>query len=462
MASIVKRGKKYALVFTYEDNDGKKHQKWESFATKKEASARKAEIEHELVKGTFIPPKEVNVRKFMGDFVKIYGSKRWGLSMYTSCVGLIDNYINPIIGDVNIQEITQRSVDGFIVTLQKTAPVGCAYRHARTEFLTPCTIEKIIKLCHCAFRQAVRWDMIAKNPFEDVLLPKREKKHRAIWTAEHIRTALDSCKDGRLYIAINLAFACSLRFGEITGLTWDCVHCSDEDIAKDDAYLYVKQELARVDQKAIDALGDSDILFVFPRIMGGKSVTRLVLKKPKTESSVRRVWMPQTLARILQDWKEKQKNLKEIMGSDFTDYNLVLCQETGRPCEDRVLGKAFEKLKKQAGLPDVVFHSLRHSSTTYKLKLNHGDIKATQGDTGHAQSDMVTDLYAHVLDEDRKVNAQKFEAAFYASPDMREVEKRVSKSSQPQESALNLQQLVTELQQNPAMAELFASLLKVK
>ena len=75
---------------------------------------------------------------------------------------------------------------------------------------------------------------------------------------------------------------------------------------------------------------------------------------------------------------------------------------------------------------------------------------------------MVTDLYAHVLDEDRKVNAQKFEAAFYASPDMRDVEKRVSKSSQPQESALNLQQLVTELQQNPAMAELFASLLKVK
>ena len=79
-------------------------------------------------------------------------------------------------------------------------------------------------------------------------------------------------------------------------------------------------------------------------------------------------------------------------------------------------------MKRDAQLPDVVFHSLRHSSTTYKLKLNHGDIKATQGDTGHSQADMVTKVYAHILDEDRKVNAQKFESAFYANPDLRGVQ----------------------------------------
>ena len=61
-----------------------------------------------------------------------------------------------------------------------------------------------------------------------------------------------------------------------------------------------------------------------------------------------------------------------------------------------------------------MWDSLRHSSTTYKLKLNHGDLKATQGDTGHAEIDMITSVYAHILDEDRKINAQKFESAFYA------------------------------------------------
>ena len=66
----------------------------------------------------------------------------------------------------------------------------------------------------------------------------------------------------------------------------------------------------------------------------------------------------------------------------------------------------MKQIIKKVGLPDVVFHSLRHTSVTYKLKLSGGDIKAVQGDSGHAQADMVTEVYGHILDEDRKKNAQ--------------------------------------------------------
>ena len=77
--------------------------------------------------------------------------------------------------------------------------------------------------------------------------------------------------------------------------------------------------------------------------MGGKSSTvRPGLEKPKTESSVRKVWIPKTLALILREWKTKQDTLKEFMGEDYIDYNLVLAQETGRPCEDRIIGSAFD------------------------------------------------------------------------------------------------------------------------
>ena len=44
----------------------------------------------------------------------------------------------------------------------------------------------------------------------------------------------------------------------------------------------------------------------------------------------------------------------------------------------------------------MVFHSLRHTSVTYKLKLSGGDIKAVQGDSGHAQADMVMEVYGTV------------------------------------------------------------------
>ena len=199
---------------------------------------------------------------------------------------------------------------------------------------------------------------------------------------------------------------------------------------------------------------------MFPRITKAKATTRLVLKRPKTETSVRKVWLPKTLAYILRDWKQKQDKLKEFMGEEYSDYNLVLALETGRPCEDRVIGNQFERLKKSAGLPDVVFHSLRHSSTTYKLKINHGDIKATQGDTGHAQATMVTEVYAHIIDEERKINAQKFAPAFYANPDMRLVERQIQPPVEQPKPGLDLQQLLTQLQENPELASQLKSLLQ--
>ena len=173
-----------------------------------------------------------------------------------------------------------------------------------------------------------------------------------------------------------------------------------------------------------------------------------------------------TLAYILLEWKKSQDELKEMLRDEYQDYDLVVALPNGRPCEDRVLLKEFEKLREKAGLPKVVFHSLRHSSTTYKLKLNHGDLKATQGDTGHAQIDMITSVYAHILDEDRKVNAQKFEDAFYASanPDLRTVRPpEPPKPKEPEKPAatpsLDLAGLVAQLQKSPELVSTLAALL---
>ena len=47
-------------------------------------------------------------------------------------------------------------------------------------------------------------------------------------------------------------------------------------------------------------------------------------------------------------------------------------------------------------------------------------IKSVQGDSGHAQVKMVTDVYSHILDEDRRLNAQRFEEAFYQHKELSE------------------------------------------
>ena len=465
MASIIKRKKSYSVVYNYTDENGEVKQKWETCRNHQDALKRKAEVENDLNKGTFIPPNDQTVREFMYDFVTMYGEQKWGVSMYDMSTGMIENYINPLIGDLKIQSITTRTTDKFVQALLKTPAVGSPFRpNKEGKMVTEKTAEKVIKLLRCAFGQAVRWDLISKNPFEHTLCRKTTYTRRDIWDAETIMKALNECEDSRLYIAMNLSFACSLRVGEILGLTWDNVHITDEDIANDDAWIYVDKELERVSKRSISALGEKNIIKVFVPLMPNTS-TRVILKTPKTESSIRKVWLPKTLAYILKEWQKAQNELKEYLGEEYQDYNLVLALPNGRPCENRIIAKEFEKLKKKANLPNVVFHSLRHSSTTYKLKLNHGDLKATQGDTGHAQIDMITDIYAHILDEDRKINAQKFETAFYGTRDLRNVrnpDAAQNAETPPQGSqsqTLDLASLIDQIQKNPELANTLAALI---
>lgn len=347
MATIIKRKKKFSVVYYYTDEKGEKKQKWETFNTNAEAKKRKVEVESEQINGTFIPPKDITVEDFLYDFIKIYGSTHWALSTYESNCSLIANYINPVIGKMPIQSITPKVVDEYYQTLKKTKSVVKRNRKPKSEYVTPGVINSVHKVLRCAFDQAVKWEMISRNPFPLANRPKAIYKKRDIWDAEMIRTALDGCREPKLYIAMNLAFACSMRLGEIVGLQWDKLHISDADIAADDAHVMIEQELSRVSKDARQFMDEKDIIMVFPSMMNGTS-TNLVLKKPKTESSIRKVWLPKTVAKILRKWKEEQAEVKSFFGNEYYEYNMVVALPNGRPCESRVIEKEFnnETMKK--------------------------------------------------------------------------------------------------------------------
>ena len=65
---------------------------------------------------------------------------------------------------------------------------------------------------------------------------------------------------------------------------------------------------------------------------------------------------------------------------------------------------------------------------------------------------MITSVYAHILDEDRKINAQKFESAFYAKPDLRAV-RPPEEPKEPAPATLDLEALVEQLRQSPELAK---------
>lgn len=348
MASIQKKNNKYCVVYYCKDTEGKRKQKWETYDTKNEAKIRKAEIELKEKKGGIIVSNCKTLEDLINEYVELYGKDRWALSTYDGNMSLLKNYILPIIGKTPLTDINTRFLEIYYKTLTKTPSVPDLNGNVRSEFVSTSVIRDVHKLLKSCFNQAVKWDIMEKNPAFKATVPKHKSEKRVIWDAETFAYALDVCENECLKLCMNLAFAGSLRIGELLGL---------------------------------------------PR--GGAYIR-----------------------------------------------------------------DSLNKLIKQHDLPQIVFHSFRHMSVTYKLKLNGGDIKAVQGDSGHAQADMVTEVYSHIIDEDRRRNATLLEDSFYnrknLNPQIHDTEKRTMMEVPEGVDA----ELLAKVLSNPEMAVLLTSLAK--
>lgn len=387
MASIFQRNKSFSVVYTIYDGE-KKRQKWETYHSYEAAVRRKEQLNliqlHEKERMQY---REGTLAQFLEQYVELYGRIHWACSTYTSNEGLIRNYIIPFMGSMRLSEFTPKVIAALYGKLQSDPKIS------------PSIMTNIHKLLHSAFEQAVLWEYVPRNPFRKANVPKAFPTEIPMLSADEIKTLIQNCDNQMLSIAIHLAFAGSLRKGEILALTWD-----DVDFQK--GTISVSKTLKRVRRDAVDVLDGKDILHQFPTAFDeGRTVT--VLKRPKTKSSIRTVYLPDYVLDVLRDWKETLKPVKR------KQPDLVLRYSNGRPLSEETLPRLLEKQLLQLGLPVVSFHSLRHSNISYKLVLTGGNIKAVQGDSGHAQAEMITERYGHIIDSCRKQCAQDFEEEFY-------------------------------------------------
>jgi len=452
MASLAKRGNKYYVVYLYQTEDGATKQKWESFKTLTEAKIRKKEVEYQKAKQELVVPDCITMNELLDQYIELHGKNHWAMSTYDRCVQVINNYIRPALGNKKINEITTRHMEAFYQRLLKTPMVG-SKKPKEEAFVKTGVIREIHKLIRNCFNQAIKWELIDKNPTINAMVPKHKPKKREIWNAETLFRAVELCEDEGLKLCLQLSFACTLRSGEVLGLTWDCVDVSEKAMKSGAPCIYIRKELQRVSKEAFERLERKDVIFVFPE-SSKRTKTCLVLKTPKTESSIRRVFLPMSVAEMLIEHKRKQDQEKEMLGDEYRDYKLVVCSPFGTPREQTNIEDALKKLIRDHDLPDIVFHSIRHASITYKLKLNGGDVKAVQGDSGHSQSVMVTDVYSHILDENRKMNADLFEKAFYSGKGV--VEEAENKAAPAQDSTM---ETIMKLLGNPEAVALMKQLI---
>lgn len=427
----------------------------ESFDTEAEAKVRCAEIELSKEKGTLSPPRQSErkrrvptLNEFLSDYVNTYGVKRWGDSQYSVCTCQIRNYVNPHpIGKRLITHINTRDIDLFYTDLMTTPAVIRKGHRDTGKTVGPSVIEKLNRTMKAAFNYAVKQGYILYNPVMAATLPEYEKSEVVVWEPVEAKRALDTCQNKTLKACMLLAIGGSLRIGEILGLQWDSVNVSAETIASKSSTVYVHQEQKRCEKtvlKALDTVGRTKVYLTFPELKEG-SKTALVLKAPKTASSVRTVFISKTVAEALLELKSKQDQQKEALHGIYEDYNMVIALSNGRPMERRLIEKYFKDHIAEQGLTPVVFHSLRHFSTSMKLSLC-GDIKAVQGDTGHATPDMVTGVYGHAFTENRRHIAQDMEESFF------------SPKTRPAETSEKMAQIAELLSAKPELLDLLLAI----
>ena len=76
--------------------------------------------------------------------------------------------------------------------------------------------------------------------------------------------------------------------------------------------------------------------------------------------------------------------------------------------------------------------------------------RAVQRDAGHTQISLITEWYAHILDDDRRINAEKFEEMFYQE----------NGDSKDNGNTAELLALMKKLQESPDLLQLLNGLVK--
>jgi integrase len=88
---------------------------------------------------------------------------------------------------------------------------------------------------------------------------------------------------------------------------------------------------------------------------------------------------------------------------------LLFTTDSGKPINPRFLVKKFKENLKEAGVPEIRFHDLRHTSATLLFSANVHP-KVVQERLGHSSIILTLDTYSHVMNDIQDEAAEKLDA----------------------------------------------------
>jgi integrase len=261
-------------------------------------------------------------------------------------------HIKPALGKIKLKKLAPAHVQGF-------------YQDRLDAGLAPASVNKLHVVLHKALDQAVKWNMIPRNPTEVVRAPRPAPEEMHPLSADETRKLREAARGDKLEALYVLAIHTGMRQGELLALRW-------QDVDLENATVSVRRTLTK---------------------NGG----RLLLGEPKTKKSRRTIQLTEEAVRALREHLDRQMAHMQRLGDLYRDEGLIFASEVGTLINPTNLRqRSFASLLKRAGLPKIRFHDLRHTCATLLLSRNVHP-KFVQELLGHANIAITLDTYSHVI-----------------------------------------------------------------
>jgi len=273
-------------------------------------------------------------------------------STYSRDHYLVTNHINPTLGQLRLKTLNALHLQSL-------------YRDRLDSGLSGSTVQKVHHVLHKALAQAVRWDLIPRNPADSVKAPTPTPREMNPLSASEARRLLEAAQGDRLEALYVVAIHTGMRRGELLGLKW-------KDVDLEGYTIRVRRTLTRE--------GNS-----------------YALGEPKTKKSRRTLKLTQRAMEAFKNHRAKQAEEKLRSGSLYRDHGFVFANESGgfiNPSNLRQ--RSFTRLLERAGLPPITFHDLRHTCASLLFQKNVHP-KFVQELLGHASVAITLDTYSHML-----------------------------------------------------------------
>ena len=271
---------------------------------------------------------------------------------------MIRHHIRPALGNKPLRSITRTDVQRFYNALKKKKCMG----HHSDKTLADSTVRGIHMLLHEIMEAAVAEHLIPKNPTAGTSIPPCSYPPMKILNEEQLGIFTEAVRKDPLWCDFFFTeITTGLRRGEICGLKWS-------DLDETGGRLRVRRSVHASSKYGVE-IGET-----------------------KTETGMRGILLPPGTLHLLKKRKEK------ITGTEWIFPDFL---HPERPVSPGAAYRQLKEILKEAELPDIRFHDLRHTFATHALA-GGVDAKTLSGILGHTNASFTLDTYTHVTGDMQK------------------------------------------------------------